>query len=175
MLSMDFTLLILRVVLGLIFIGHGTQKLFSWFGGRGINATGTFFSKIGFYPGSLWAFVAGLAEALGGLGLALGLFTPIAAAAIASVMLMAIVKVHWSKGFWNTKGGIEFPLLNTVIAAVIGLAGSGAYSLDNLLNISLPMPWTFIVSLAIGVLGILVALGSQSLIEEKGEMRGAES
>ena len=73
MLSMDFTLLILRVVLGLIFIGHGTQKLFSWFGGRGINATGTFFSKIGFYPGSLWAFVAGLAEALGGLGLALGL------------------------------------------------------------------------------------------------------
>lgn len=172
---MDFTLLILRVVLGLIFIGHGTQKLFSWFGGRGINATGTFFSKIGFYPGSLWASVAGLAEALGGLGLALGLFTPIAAAAIASVMLMAIVKVHWSKGFWNTKGGIEFPLLNMTISTLIGLAGSGAYSLDNLLNIPLPMPWAFIISMVIGIFGILVALGTKSLRGDKHEMRGAES
>lgn len=175
MLSVDFALLILRVVLGLIFIGHGSQKLFGWFGGWGIPATGKSFAKIGLFPGSLWAIIAGLTETLGGLGLVLGLFTPIAAALIVTVMLMAIVKIHGSKGFWNTKGGIEFPFLNLTVATVIGLSGSGLFSLDNLLGISFEMPWTFVLSMAIGILGIVVALESDTLNSEKHELRGAES
>src|SRR5689334_5538801 len=94
---MELGLLVLRVVVGLLFFGHGAQKLFGWFGGHGLAGTGGFFEQIGFPHGKRQAALAGLAEAGGGLLLALGLLTPLAAALIISVMVVAVSKVHFAK------------------------------------------------------------------------------
>lgn len=174
MISMDIMLLVLRIVVGLIFFGHGTQKLFGWWGGHGLEGTGQWLASMEAVPGKFWATVVGLAETLGGLGLTFGLLTPIAGAALVSVMLMAILRVHWENGLWNTNNGFEYPLVNMTIATVVGLAGPGVYSLDNALNIMLPMPATFIVALIIGVLGVAAALVSGTAMGEPEEMRGAE-
>src|SRR5207253_2809226 len=98
---MDFGLLILRVVVGALLVGHGTQKLFGWFGGYGLEGTGGFFHSLGFRPGRAMAAVAGLSEAGGGLLLALGLLTPLAGAAIVGTLLVA-ASVHVEKGLWGT-------------------------------------------------------------------------
>jgi putative oxidoreductase len=102
-------LLLLHLVLGLIFLGHGSQKLFGLFGGKGLAGTTQMMNSLGLCPARWWALVAALGEFLGGLLLALGLLTRIGAPLIIGVMLVAIGKVHWSKGFWNSQGGIEFP------------------------------------------------------------------
>ncbi|SFT13463.1 DoxX family protein [Paenibacillus sp. BC26] len=127
-------LLIIRVVIGLLFIGHGAQKLFGWFGGYGPKGTGGWMESIGMKPGVLMAVLAGLMELVGGALFAAGLFTPLAAALIALTMLGAIVKVHGKNGLWVTANGYEYPLV--VLAVVIGVAfaGAGAYSLDALIN-----------------------------------------
>jgi putative oxidoreductase len=80
--SVDLGLLILRAVVGLSMAGHGAQKLFGWFGGMGLQETGTHFEGFGFRPGLPFAAAAGLSEFAGGILLAAGLFTPLGAAAI---------------------------------------------------------------------------------------------
>ena len=129
---MDVGLLLIRVVLGGIMAAHGAQKLFGWFGGHGLAGTGGWLESMGFRPGRLHATVVGLSEFGGGTLLALGLFTPLGAAAVAGVMFVAIVTVHWSNGFFNGSGGYEFNLL--IIASAIALAatGPGEMSIDNL-------------------------------------------
>ncbi|NBI27495.1 DoxX family protein [Chengkuizengella marina] len=124
-------LLIIRLVVGLLFIGHGSQKLFGFFGGAGLQGTGGFFESIGLSPGTLMAFIAGAGELVGGILLVLGFITPLASAMILVIMLGAIVKVHAPGGLWATQGGIEYPLV--LLATVIGIAfiGSGKYSLDH--------------------------------------------
>ena len=123
--------LLLRIVIGGFFIGHGTQKLFGWFGGGGLDATGEGFEAIGLAPGRRNALVAGLAESGGGTLLALGLATPLAEATLVSVMLTAIRTLHWKKGPWATNGGYEYNVV--LISALLGLAdvGSGKWSLDH--------------------------------------------
>jgi len=157
MLNLDAAILIPRV-LGLILAGHGAQKLLGWFGGHGIHGTAQWLETLRLNPARFWAVVAGLAELLGGLGLVLGLFTPIAAAAIFGVMLMAIVKVHWPNGLWVTQNGFEYPLVNAFIALFIGLVGPGRYALDTVLNIRYPMPLTFLIALVVSVIGVLLGL-----------------
>ena len=166
MLEMEFALLILRLVIGLLFMGHGLQKLFGWFGGHGLEATAGFFESLDMHPPQAWALIASLAETLGGLGLVLGFLTPIAAAAIIGVMLMAIIKVHWQHGLWVANNGMEYTLVNATIALVLGLAGPGAYALDTMLNLNYAMPLTFIVSLIVVILGILASLVSGSFAGE---------
>ena len=156
----DIAILILRGVVGLLFIGHGAQKLFGWFGGHGLTGTANWLGSLGLHPPKLWAIVAGLAEFLGGIGLVLGLFTPVAAAAIIGAMLMAIVKVHWANGIWVTNGGFEYPLLHLVVAAFISFVGPGLYALDTYLNITYPMPMTFYTALIAAVLGVLIGVSS---------------
>ncbi len=95
----DIGLLIIRLVVGLLFVGHGAQKLFGWFGGYGIKGTGGWFESIGIKPGVTMALLAGLTELIGGLLFALGLLTPLAGIMIAGTMVMAIVKVHAPNGF----------------------------------------------------------------------------
>lgn len=131
---MDTALLLLRVVVGLLLVGHGAQKLFGWFGGYGLAGTGGFFDSIGFRPGKRLAAVAGVSEAGGGLLLALGLLTPLAGAIVVGTLLVA-ASVHLDKGLWGANGGYELALLYAVIAAVLALAGPGAASLDNALGI----------------------------------------
>jgi len=108
---MNIGLLLLRLTLGLTLAAHGTQKLFGWFGGPGLDATGQFFAMLGFPTGRRHALLAGLAETGGGLLLALGWLTPVAAALIFSVMLVGAVTVHIQKGFFAQNGGYEYTLV----------------------------------------------------------------
>src|SRR5919107_793660 len=99
---MDIALLVLRVVVGLFFVGHGAQKLFGKFGGHGLEGTAGFFEQIGMVPGRRHAIAAGSAEFFGGLLLVLGLATPLAAALIIAVMFVAVATVHAKNGPWAT-------------------------------------------------------------------------
>ena len=108
---MDIGLLLLRLTVGLILAAHGSQKLFGWFGGPGLDATGEGMAALGFQPGRRHALMAGLTETGGGVLLALGLFTPAAAAAVRHVMLVAGVSAHFRQGFFITNGGCEHTLL----------------------------------------------------------------
>lgn len=158
----DFGLLILRLVLGAIFVGHGGQKLFGWFGGSGLKGTTGWMGMMGFRPSWFWGLMAALTEFGGGVLVFLGFLSPLGSLGIIAAMLIAIIKVHWSKGFWNTKGGIEFPLINLTAALALGLTGPGAFSLDATLPFRLPAPWALIAGLALVVLGALAALLSQA-------------
>ena len=126
--------LIIRLILGALFIGHGTQKLMGWFGGYGPEGTGQFFESIGLRPGKRNAVAAGVSEAAGGALIALGLLTPVGAAMITGSMATAIRTAHAGKGPWVTDGGWEYPLV--IIATMFALteAGPGPLSLDRLLD-----------------------------------------
>jgi putative oxidoreductase len=150
---MDLALLVLRLVVGLLFVGHGAQKLFGVFGGGGLEGTAGMFDSIGLQPGWLHARAAGTAEFLGGALIALGLFTPFAAAALIGVMTAAIVTVHAKNGIWNSNQGYEF---NVVLsAAVFALAGigAGAWSLDNAFGFDLHGVIWAVAALAVGIIG----------------------
>ncbi len=125
----DVALLVLRLVVGLLFFGHSTQKLFSWFGGYGVAGTGAWLESIGIKPGKLMAVMAGASELVAGLLLILGLFIPIAALLIVGTMLMSIVKVGGKNGLWVQNGGFEYNLVLITLAAVLTLMGAGSFSL----------------------------------------------
>jgi putative oxidoreductase len=130
---MDTGRLLLRVTVGSIFVEHGTQKLFGWFGGHGPDGTGQFFESIGLRPGRSNAIMAGATEAGGGALLTLGLATPLAAASLASVMLTALRKAIWRDGVKTGTGGYEMLLLVTSLA--LAESGPGPWSLDALLKL----------------------------------------
>ncbi|GAA0654444.1 hypothetical protein GCM10010193_00750 [Kitasatospora atroaurantiaca] len=125
----DAGLLLLRLVLGLTMAAHGTQKLFGWFGGFGLDATGRFFTASGYPSGRTMAAVAGLTETFGGLGVAVGLLTPLAGAALVGTMLNALA-VTWGGGFFAPKGS-EYEWLLTAAAAAVALTGPGRYAVDH--------------------------------------------
>lgn len=116
--------LILRVPLGIIFAAHGSQKLFGWFGGNGLEATSQWMASIGLSPGVLMAGLSGSAEFFGGLFLIIGLLTRPAAVALAITMVVAIVTVHLQHGLFITNNGYEFAL--ALLAGTLALAFSGA-------------------------------------------------
>ncbi len=128
--------LVVRLILGFALVAHGTQKLFGWFGGGGVTGTGAFFEGVGFRPGRLFALMAGLGEAGGGLLTVLGLGGALGPVLIVIVMLVAIGSVHISKGFFTSGGGYELPLTNVAAAMAIAFGGNGIYSLDSALNLS---------------------------------------
>ncbi|WP_312475023.1 DoxX family protein [Neobacillus sp.] len=126
-------LLIIRLVIGVLFVGHGAQKLFGSFGGHGLKGTGGWFESIGMKPGVTMALFAGLAELIGGILFTLGLLTPLAGIMIAGTMVMAIVKVHGPNGLWATSNGYEYNLTLLAVAIGIALIGPGQYALDSFL------------------------------------------
>ncbi|QRG68032.1 DoxX family protein [Brevibacillus choshinensis] len=126
---MDLGLLIIRLVVGLTFAAHGTQKLFGWFGGYGLKGTGGWLDSIGVKPGVMMALLAGLGELVGGLLFAAGVGTWIGAILIAFTMLVAIVKVHGQNGYWVTQNGYEYNLALIAVAIGVALIGPGAYVL----------------------------------------------
>jgi putative oxidoreductase len=124
---------LVRVTAGLLLVPHGAQKLFGWFGGYGLDATGQFFAtKLGL-PASL-ALVSGLIEFFGGLMLAAGLLTRPVAALVAGLMAGAALTVHVPAGFFWTDGGFEYPLMWGLIALAFVLRGGGRYSVDALIG-----------------------------------------
>ncbi|MDA5109311.1 DoxX family protein [Brevibacillus thermoruber] len=126
---MDLGLLIIRLVVGLTFVGHGAQKLFGWFGGYGLKGTGGWLESIGLKPGVTMALLAGLGELVGGLLFAAGVGTWVGALLIALTMLVAIVKVHGANGYWATQNGYEYNLVLIAVAIGVALIGPGAYVL----------------------------------------------
>jgi putative oxidoreductase len=123
--------LLLRLIVGGYFVGHGTQKLFGWFGGHGLEGTGQFFEgSLGLRPGKHHALAAGLSEAGGGALVVLGAATPLASAVLIATMLTAIHRVHLKNGPWVSDGGYEYNLV--LIAAALALAetGPGSPSID---------------------------------------------
>lgn len=122
-----------RAATGLLLVPHGAQKLFGWFGGYGVDATAQFFAtKLGLPPAL--ALLAGLIEFGGGLLLALGLATRVAAALVVGLMAVAVAQVHLANGFFWTDGGFEYPLLWGVLAASFAVRGGGRLSLDRLIG-----------------------------------------
>jgi putative oxidoreductase len=115
--------LLLRIAVGSFFFGHGTQKLFGWFGGHGLDATAQMFDGLGLRPGKANAIAAGAAEAGGGALLATGVATPLAASVLTATMITAIETVHAKKGPWLSNGGYEYNVV--LIAAVLTLTESG--------------------------------------------------
>jgi putative oxidoreductase len=134
----DVAFTIVRVVLGIVFLAHGCQKMLGWFGGFGFHATMGFFTHMGM-PAPL-AFLIICTEFFGGLGLVLGLLTRIPALGIAGLMIGAIFMVHLQNGFFmnwmgTQKGeGFEYHLLALAMAAAVLLRGAGAFSLDRALS-----------------------------------------
>jgi putative oxidoreductase len=124
---------LIRIAAGLLLVPHGAQKLFGWFGGSGIEATGQFFSTKFGLPASL-ALLAGLIEFFGGLMLAAGLATRLVALLVVGLMTVAVLKVHLSVGFFWTKGGFEYPLFWGIVAFAFVIRGGGRYSLDALIG-----------------------------------------
>ncbi|WP_018131343.1 DoxX family protein [Effusibacillus pohliae] len=126
---MNAGLLVIRLVVGLLFAGHGSQKLFGWFGGYGVKGTAGWMESIGIKPGVPMVILAGLAELVGGLLFAAGLWLPVAAVLLIGTMLVAILKVHAANGLWVDKGGIEYPLVLIAVVLGVALIGAGEYTL----------------------------------------------
>jgi putative oxidoreductase len=119
-----------RAVIGGLFVGHGTQKLFGWFGGPGLEGTQAMMDSLGMRPAKPNAIAAGLAETAGGALLVAGAATPIAAASLIGTMITAIHKVHKPQGVWAAQGGWEYNavLIASLVALIDG--GPGDLSVD---------------------------------------------
>ena len=125
-----YGLTLLRVIAGVTFAAHGSQKLFGWFGGYGLAGVGQWLESIGLAPGYLMALLAGSAEFFGGLALIVGLLVRPAAAVLAVTMLVAIVTVHLANGFFMSNNGYEFALALLAISLAVMIEGAGKLSLD---------------------------------------------
>jgi putative oxidoreductase len=151
---LDLGFLIARLVVGLLIAAHGAQKLFGWFGGHGLQATGEFFGKLGFQPGRLYATSAGLGELVGGVLIALGFLGPVGPAILLAVMVVAAISVHWRNGLFAATNGIELPLLYGTAAVRFALAGPGRFSLDELLGFHVAStPAAVWAALIVGLVG----------------------
>lgn len=160
----DVGLLTLRLGVGLTLFAHGAQKLFGWFGGRGLEGTARSFEATGFRPGRASALAAGLGETGGGLLLAAGLATPAGAAAAGATMTVA-ASTHVPNGFFNAQRGLEFPMTLAIAAASLGLAGPGALSLDRLVGWDEADPRLRVGLLALGAAaaGLVIARRRRTL------------
>jgi putative oxidoreductase len=163
---MNFGRFLLRLVLGGLFIGHGAQKLFGWFGGHGLEGTGQFFEgSLGMRPGKHHALAAGLGETGGGTLVLLGAATPLGSAALIATMLTAINRVHLKNGPWVSDGGYEYNLV--LIAAALALAetGPGSPSIDAARGSDSFGNKTALLALLLGVAG---AAGAHAYAESQG-------
>jgi putative oxidoreductase len=165
--------LIARMTIGGLFIGHGTQKLFGWFGGPGPEGTAKMMEKLELEPPRRQALAAGVTETAGGALLALGALTPLAAAMLTGTMVTAIRKVHFEKGLWNTGGGWEYNA--TLIAALTALVqcGPGGLSVDRALGIEKRGSGWALAAIAAGAAGsaAVIESGSAEAPEQPQEQR----
>jgi putative oxidoreductase len=160
---MDVGILLLRLTVGLALAAHGSQKVFGWFGGYGLDGTGQFMEQLGFRPGRRHALAAGTVEIVGGLLLALGFLTPLGAALIASVMMVAAITVHAKNGFFTTAGGYELNLLIGVAALTVAFTGPGALSIDALIGVAAGGIGWGVGAAFIAVIGSIGQLAQQRL------------
>ncbi|HEV8535738.1 MAG TPA: DoxX family protein [Candidatus Limnocylindria bacterium] len=162
--STDLALALVRAVVGLVIAAHGAQKVLGVWGGPGLAGWTQGMTRMGMRPAAFWAWTSAFAELAGGIAFALGLLVPIVAAALTIQMSVAIARAHWTKGFWSTKGGIEFPFTLGAIAAINGLADPGRYSLDHALDLPMLGSGAYFAVLLIGTVAYLI--GSRRLATE---------
>jgi putative oxidoreductase len=164
---MSYGILLLRLVVGLAFIGHGTQKLFGWFGGYGPVGTGGFFTSQRYRAGVAMAVAAGLCEAVGGALLALGFATPLAAALLAIVMVNAIGAVTFKRGFML---GSELELAYLTVAVSLAAIGPGRFSIDRAIgwddNISGLWWGVIVLGVALAVSALTLTVGRTKAASE---------
>lgn len=156
----DLALLVLRVAVGVVIAMHGFMKL-GWVGKGGSPAgvAGWFEGQLGFKPGIFWAWVAILAEGLGGVLVALGLFGPFPAIAVVADLVVVTIVAHVPKGFWAGDGGWEFPVPLAAGALAVALIGNGAYSLDAVLGLtySETLVGLWWIAMAVGVVLVFIS------------------
>lgn len=172
--TLNIALLILRVAVGLTLAAHGAQKLFGWFGGPGLTRLQQGFTAQGFRPAWLWVALVTLGEVGGGLSLAFGFLTPLGAAGAFGAMFMATFKSHWKKGYFNSKGGLEYPFILMVVAIALGVSGAGSFSLDALLfGRALPEATLFLAlaaaALVVDVVGLLISRPRSPAVASRAE------
>jgi len=150
--------LLFRLVIGGLFMAHGSQKLLGWFGGPGLDGATGFMESLGLRPGRRNAIAASGTEMAGGAMIAAGALTPLAAAGLIGTMLTAIRTVHVSNGFWNSNGGYEFNL--ALIAGLLALVdgGPGEPSVDAALGIHDTGSGWALAALAAGAAGSAAAI-----------------
>jgi putative oxidoreductase len=153
----DLGLLVLRLAVGLTFAAHGAQKAFGWWAGPGWIGWQKVVGRMGFRPPELFAAISIGAELVGGLLLALGIVTPLAAAILLAQSVVIVVKVHAPSGFWAKEGGFEYPLALGVGALAVGLIGPGLMSVDGLVELSAPDAVRVVLVIA-GLLAGTIAL-----------------
>lgn len=164
-------LLVLRGIVGSLFVAHGLQKLKGWFDGPGPDGTARWFDSIGLKPGEVHARAAGLTEAVGGGLMLAGLATPLSAGMITGVMAVAVAKVNGPRGLWATNHGSEYPLVLCASAFAVAALGPGRYSLDRCLGSTQSGLGAALGELALGLSGagaILLQSRSQSDANEQG-------
>ena len=151
----DFALLVLRVSLGLMLIAHGTNKIKG-----GIDNACRWFASMGLRPGWFHGRLAAASELVGGAMLVLGLLTPLAAAIVIGVMLVAGVTAHRNNGFFIFRPGQgwEYVAMIAVTAFAVGTIGAGDWSLDHAIGIDVDGWWGAIVAGVLGVGGGLATL-----------------
>jgi putative oxidoreductase len=132
----DCALIAVRVVIAWVFVYHGSRRLFGWFDGPGLKASGEYFANTAhLHPGDVFAFLGGLIEFGGGILIAVGLLTRLAGAGIFVDMMMAIITVTWANGINATTGksGYELNLALGMLGLVVAVFGAGRFSIDELL------------------------------------------
>src|SRR2546426_10383997 len=154
--STDLARALARAVVGLVLAAHGAQKVLGVWGGPGLAGWTQGMTRMGMRPPVFWAYVSALAELAGGIAFALGFLVPLVAAALTIQMGVAIARAHWAKGFWNTKGGLEFPFTLGAVAFLSGIADPGAYSLDRALGLPTFGAPTYALVLLIGLVAYRV-------------------
>jgi putative oxidoreductase len=163
-----------RMTIGGLFIGHGTQKLFGWFSGPGVEGTAGMMDKLEMRPARQNALAAGISETAAGALVVAGALMPVAGALLTGTMATAVHKVHLDKGLWNTGGGYEFNL--TLVAAMIALidSGPGRPSVDESLGLKLNGSTWALAALAAGIGGSAAAieLGKRASAEEQAAPTG---
>jgi putative oxidoreductase len=124
---------VLRIIVGIIFMAHGSQKLFGMFGGYGLEGTGQYMASLGLNPGYLMALLSGSAEFFGGLALFLGLLVRPAAVVLIVMLVVAILSVHIHNGLFMANNGFEYGLVLLGVAVAVLIEGAGRLSVDRLI------------------------------------------
>jgi len=156
----DVGLLILRLAVGGLLVGHGSQKLFGWFSGPGLKGTAGWLESLGLKPGTPWATVASASEFGGGVLTTLGFLHPLGPLGTMGAMIMATAKAHWGKPIWASAGGAELPVINMATALALILAGPGRFSLDHVLGIRLPRALVIAIAI-VGAAMVAIGIGSR--------------
>jgi putative oxidoreductase len=169
----DAGLLLLRLVVGGLLAGHGSQKLFGWFEGPGMKGTRGMVESMGFTPGAPWAAAASASEFGGGVLTTTGFLHPLGPLGTIGAMLIAALKVHGGKPIWAAKGGAELPVINIATALALTMTGPGRFSLDNLFGIRLPRAFVTAVAVIEAALIVMGLIRSATPAEEETEERPA--